>query len=134
MAVPLSTLVPMKQVLFSSVGELASLVWASWNFSTGNDSPVRLPWLTKRSLEESTRTSPGIMSPAESLIMSPGTKSLSGISFAVPSRRTVAVTWIMALSFAAAASARASCTKRSVDTEHHHGCHHGSGARVSGGK
>ena len=32
---------------------------------------------------------------------------------AVPSRTTVAVTWIMALSFAAAASARASCKKRS---------------------
>ena len=90
------------------------MVSASWNFSTGNDSPVRLPWLTKRSLEESTRTSPGIMSPADSLMMSPGTRSRSGISFASPSRMTVAVTWIMALSFAAAASARASCTKRSV--------------------
>ena len=112
-AVPLSTLVPMKQMFLSSVGELAVLGSGSWNFSTGNDSPVRLPWLTKRSLEESTRTSPGIMSPADSLMMSPGTRSRSGISFAAPSRTTVAVTWIMAFSFAAAASARASCRKRS---------------------
>ena len=91
-----------------------AVVSGSWNFSTGSDSPVRLPWLTKRSLDESTRTSPGIMSPAESLMMSPGTRSRSGISFASPSRSTVAVTWIMALSFAAAASARASCRKRSA--------------------
>ena len=113
-AVPLSTLVPMKHVFLSSVGELTAFVSASWNFSTGSDSPVRLPWLTKRSLEESTRTSPGIMSPADSLMMSPGTRSRSGISLASPSRTTVAVTWIMALSFAAAASARASCKKRSA--------------------
>ena len=52
------------------------------------------------------------MSPAASLTMSPGTSSASGISWAVPSRITVAVTLIMALSFAAASSARASCTNR----------------------
>ena len=46
-------------------------------------------------------------------MMSPGTKSRSGISLAAPSRTTVAVTWIMAFSFSAAASARASCQKRS---------------------
>ncbi len=104
----------MKQIFLISVGELTAFFSASGNFSTGSDSPVRLPWLTKRSFEASTRTSPGIMSPADSLIMSPGTRSRSGISLAAPSRRTVAVTWIMALSFAAAASARASCTKRRV--------------------
>ena len=112
-AVPLSTLVPMKQMFLSSVGELSSSVSGSWNFSTGSDSPVRLPWLTKRSFEDSSRTSPGIISPAASLMMSPGTKSRRGISLAAPSRTTVAVTWIMAFSFSAAASARASCQKRS---------------------
>ena len=75
---------------------------------------MRLPSLTNRSLQESTRTSPGIMSPADSLTISPGTRSRSGISFASPSRMTAAVTWIMALSFAAAASARASWMKRSA--------------------
>ncbi len=74
---------------------------------------MRLPWLTKRSFDVSSRTSPGIISPAARLIMSPGTSSRSGISRAAPSRMTVAVTWIMALSFSAAASARASCQKRS---------------------
>jgi hypothetical protein len=58
------------------------------------------------------RISAGIMSPAASFTMSPGTNSASGISWAAPPRITVAVTLIMALSFAAASSARASCTKR----------------------
>jgi len=49
LAVPLSTLVPMKQVSLSSVGESAGLGSASWNFSTGSDSPVSVPWLTNRS-------------------------------------------------------------------------------------
>jgi hypothetical protein len=62
----------MKHVFLISVGEVTALASASWNFSTGNDSPVRLPWLTKRSLAESTRTSPGIMSPADRLIISRG--------------------------------------------------------------
>src|SRR6516165_3885329 len=59
------------------------------------------------------RTSPGTMSPAESFTTSPGTRSRSGISLALPSRTTVAVTVIIALSLAAALSARVSCTKRS---------------------
>ena len=84
------------------------------NFSTGSDSPVRVPWLMKRSFDDSSRTSPGIMSPAANLTTSPGTRSRSGISLASPSRTTVAVTWIMALSFCAAASARTSCQKRST--------------------
>ena len=54
------------------------------------------------------------MSPADRSMMSPGTRSRSGISCGLPSRTTVAVTWIIALSFAAAAPARASCRNRSV--------------------
>jgi len=54
------------------------------------------------------------MSPADRLMMSPGTRSRRGISCGLPSRTTVAVTWIIALSFAAAAPARASCRNRSV--------------------
>ena len=45
-------------------------------FSTGMDSPVSVAWMTNRSLAERSRTSPGIMSPAESLTTSPGTSSL----------------------------------------------------------
>ena len=53
------------------------------------------------------------MSPADKLMMSPGTRPRRGISWGLPSRTTVAVTWIIALSFAAAAPARASCRNRS---------------------
>ena len=45
---PLSTLVPMKQMLLSSSGATPVRVSAASNFSTGNDSPVRLAWLMKR--------------------------------------------------------------------------------------
>jgi hypothetical protein len=53
------------------------------------------------------------MSPAASLTMSPGTSSANGISFSALSRATVAVTRIIAFSFAAAVSARDSWTNRS---------------------
>ena len=52
------------------------------------------------------RTSPGIMSPADNFTISPGTRSRSGISFAWLSRTTVAVTVIIAFNLAAALSAR----------------------------
>jgi len=68
--------------------------------------------MTNRSLAASNRTSPGIMSPADSLTMSPGTSCWRGISRCWPSRTTVAVTLIMALSLAAALLARVSCTNR----------------------
>ena len=53
------------------------------------------------------------MSPAESFTMSPGTSCWSGISLGWPSRTTVAVTLIIALSLAAAVSALVSWTNRS---------------------
>ncbi len=111
-AEPLSTLVPRKQRFFISTAGRSGSGSGESNFSTGNDSPVNAPWMTNRSLAETSRTSPGIMSPAASLTTSPGTTWLTGTSVGRPSRRTVAVTLIIALSFAAAASARASCTKR----------------------
>ena len=58
--------------------------------------------------------SAGTISPAHKLMTSPGTNSLRGISSSWPSRTTAAVTLIIALSFAAAASARDSCTKRNA--------------------
>src|SRR5581483_5255441 len=64
-AVPLSTLVPRKQVFVSSSGEMLARASEASNFSTGIDSPVRVAWVRKRSLEEMIRTSAGIMSPAE---------------------------------------------------------------------
>src|SRR5450432_1132799 len=77
-------------------------------FSTGKLSPVSDPWLTNRSLAWRMRTSPGIMSPAASWTTSPGTNWPRGTSRGSPSRTTVALTEIIALSLAAALSARAS--------------------------
>ena len=64
--------------------------------------------MRNRSLQEISRTSAGIMSPAESCTTSPGTSCPIGTSCGWPSRRTVAWTLIIARSLAAAESARAS--------------------------
>src|SRR5665213_2458037 len=113
-AEPLSTLVPRKQRLDCSSGATFSRVSRASNFSTGNDSPVSVAWIMKRSLEVSTLTSPGTMSPAQSLTKSPDTNSCNGTSRVLPSRTTVAVTRIIALSLAAAASARDSWMNRNA--------------------
>ena len=56
-AVPLSTLVPRKQMLFSSSSGLLVVGFpGSSNFSTGKDSPVRLAWMMNKSLQDSMRT------------------------------------------------------------------------------
>ena len=68
--------------------------------------------MTNRSFAPTIRTSAGIMSPAASLTTSPGTRWDTGSSWGWPSRNTAAVTEIMALSFAAVASARRSCVSR----------------------
>jgi len=72
-AAPLSTLVPKNARLASSMGDLSGGPVSTSNFSTGNDSPLSEPWMTKRSLAATIRTSAGIMSPAASFTMSPGT-------------------------------------------------------------
>jgi hypothetical protein len=87
--VPLTTLVPKKRlfVRFPS-GVVDGRVPAV--FSAGKVSPVRDASFTKRSFDSRIRESPGIRSPALSLITSPGTISSTGISFGFPSRSTVA--------------------------------------------
>lgn len=88
-------------------------------FSTGSASPVSTAWLMKRSRDEISRTSAGIMSPADRCTISPTTTSRIGTScligaLASSARRcTVAVVRTIALSFSAARSERNSCTKRS---------------------
>ena len=47
--------------------------WGSAFFSSGMASPVSVDWLIKRSFAEISRMSAGIMSPADSSTMSPGT-------------------------------------------------------------
>ena len=99
-------------MLVSSSGDDVSLFFSTTNFSTGKLSPVSEPWITKRSLAWTTRTSPGIMSPAASWTTSPGTRCETAISWAAPPRSTVALTEIIALSFAAALLALASWISR----------------------
>ena len=60
-------------------------------FSIGRDSPVRTDWLTKKSLAVMSRRSAGMMEPAVSTTMSPGTSSLMGSSVSLPPRRAVQV-------------------------------------------
>ena len=135
-AEPLTTLVPRKQSVSSSRG-LVRVHWACGNcacFPTGSDSPLRAAWLTNRSLDCSSRTSAGIMSPAAKRTRSPGTNRSMGISWgpaAAPSscrprsaarpgvmswwaswRSTVAVVWTNRRNPSAARSERYSCEKR----------------------
>ena len=79
-AVPLSTLVPMKHRLDSSSTLFESAAGSLSNFSTGMASPVSADWFTNRSLAESTRKSAGIMSPADTCTTSPGTRRSIGTS------------------------------------------------------
>ena len=111
-AVPETTLVPMKSRLFcSSVAWwVAVLAWAT--FSTGSDSPVMADCATNRLRELSTRQSAATMSPADSATTSPGTSVRMGTSLAWPWRITVAVLLTMALRLSAVRRERPSCTKR----------------------
>ncbi len=98
----------------------SSLRWlcAGADFSTGNDSPVRMAWLMKRSFAETRRKSAGTMSPAARCTMSPATSSPTGTSMRSlwPSdarRVTVAVLRTIALRFSAAFEERYSWVKLS---------------------
>ena len=133
-AVPLSTLVPMKQMFLSSVGELTSFGLRVVEFLD-----------RKRLAGEASLTDEQIFGRehphiARNHVAGGELDDVAGHQVAqrhlsaLPSRTTVAVTWIMALSFAAAASARASCKKRSPDAQHDHHGHHGAGASVARGK
>ena len=113
-ALPEITLLPMNAMFWQSV--IDSLrAQTSGVFSTGALSPVKLAWLTNRSLASRMRTSAGIISPADRRTTSPTTRSSMGISdSAPPSRITVQVVVIMDSSFSAALPLLDSCTKRSV--------------------
>ena len=61
-------------------------------FSVGVDSPFKELAEQNRSVLDKSFMSAGTMSPAETLMMSPTTTSLVGISWSLPSRRTLVVT------------------------------------------
>ena len=64
---------------------------ASGDFSTGSDSPVSTASSHSSSVESSSRTSAGTMSPIEICTMSPGTRSMTSTRCVTPSRTTSAV-------------------------------------------
>ena len=113
-AEPLTTLEPMKQVVSNSRGlrddpalpapDLPALAGGTGYFSIGMDSPVSMAWLTNKSLAVSSRTSAGIMSPAERQTMSPGTRVEIGVSWGlvIPARSTAVVACTIAFSSSAA--------------------------------
>ena len=116
---PLTTALPMKQMLARSNGVSAAPGWAAATFSSGIASPVSAAWLTNRSFAEISRRSAGIMSPADNRTMSPGTSCSIGTSMCVralgralrlapPRRRTVAEIDTIRCSFSAALLERCS--------------------------
>ncbi len=127
-ALPLVTLVPIRQILpksnrLLSLSGNCSLSLPATSaitsyFSTGNDSPLRIDWLIKRSRDASRRTSAGTRSPAARKTTSPGTSSSMGISSCTapilpgPRRNTVAVVRTIFFSACAALLVRNSCQKR----------------------
>ena len=88
-AVPLTTEGPEKDIILCFSKRSFGIHGPAF-FSTGNGSPVRADWLTKRSREESRRASAGTISPAASVTMSPGTRPVIGSSFCTPSLITAA--------------------------------------------
>ncbi len=83
---PLTTCVPMKTHVGPLGQRRARRARTPGSFSTGNVSPVSVASSTKRSLDSSSRQSPGMMSPAASTTTSPGTTSSTGTSAGLPSR------------------------------------------------
>ena len=115
---PLTTALPMKQMLARSNGVSAAPGWAAATFSSGIASPVSAAWLTKRSFAEISLRSAGIMSPADNRTMSPGTSCSIGTSMwscasPAPRRRTVAVIDTIRCSLSAALLERCSWMKLS---------------------
>ncbi len=106
---PDTMLVPRNPMLGSSV--MGSMPLAVVNFSTGLDSPVREAWSTNVSFVSKNLTSAGTMSPDDSLRRSPGTSSSTSTVCWTPSLMTSILLVIRFLSFFAAESERADCTK-----------------------
>jgi len=87
-AIPLVTLVPIKQALGNSIADFIVLVGRVADFSTGIDSPVKADSLTKKSFAQITLTSAGIIAPVWRSTISPGTTSDILISISTPSLST----------------------------------------------
>ena len=84
---PLVSAVPLKSILVLSASAVFSST-TSGDFSTGRDSPVRTDSSACNFEEVTRRRSAVIMSPPSRMTISPGTRSLAGISETVPFLRT----------------------------------------------
>ena len=104
-AEPLITFVPIKHIV--SISERLSIVSFSSSsvfssFLIASDSPVSVDCPTYKSFDSIILKSAGIMSPAESITVSPGTKSLNGNFIFFPFLTTVAVVDTNCFNFSAA--------------------------------
>ena len=110
--------------------------WAVATFSSGIASPVSVDWLRKRSFAEISLRSAGIMSPADSRTISPGTSCSIGTSTwscasAPVCRRTVAVIDTIRCSLSAALLERCSWMKLSEMLRTHHDGDHDRGSLIA---
>ena len=113
-AVPLRTEAPRNTLLLRpETGASADTM--PGRFSTGNDSPVMLASVTRKSCASSTRPSAGTRLPADSRNTSPGTMVSTGTMVVSPSRTTRAVSARRRFRASTAADARYSCEKLSSE-------------------
>ena len=94
-ALPLTTLEPIKQIFGIENISFASLVFCA-TFSTGTLSPVKTDWFTNKSLLSISIMSAGIIEPALKCTISPGTTFSTLISFSFPPLTTLVVVYILA--------------------------------------
>ncbi|OQA25855.1 MAG: hypothetical protein BWY58_01233 [Chloroflexi bacterium ADurb.Bin344] len=87
LAYPELTVVPIKTTLFIASNSAFSADVPAV-FSTGKVSPVNTDWFTKKSSARRIIASAGIILPAESSMISPGTITSAGTDFFLPSRMT----------------------------------------------
>ena len=133
---PLTTALPMKQMLGRSNGVSAVPTWAAATFSSGIASPVSVDWLMKRSFAEISLRSAGIMSPADSNTMSPGTSCSIGTSTwscasAPVCRRTVAFIDTIRLQLVGSIVGTMFLDEAQRDAQNHHDGDHDRGPLIA---
>ena len=111
-ALPLTIWVPI-QTVFVRCASAVSACNTETIFSTGKVSPVSIASSANTSFASRSRQSPGTISPAFRITISPGTTSSIWISWFLPLRNTSTLICTMANNFATAFEALYSCQKPS---------------------
>ena len=107
---PVATVVPM-YIMFRRSARSVFLSIELRCFVIGSDSPVRADSSTRHWYTSSKRMSAGTLIPSSNLTISPGTKSVVGISDSNPSRSVTELEMLICLSASIACSACPSCQK-----------------------